>query len=709
MKQLFIRNRHPVVLEVPEPLLEPGNVLVAVAYSLISTGTEISGMGEGKRSAIEQAISEPQKVLKAFDYLKRQGLQRTIAKIQGNLADSTPVGYSCAGTVVQIDTGINDLQIGDFVACGGAGKANHAEWVVVPRNLVVPVPRDVDLRAAASTTIGAIALQGVRRADLRLGEWTAVIGLGLLGQITAQLLRSNGVRVIGFDMDSRRVEVAKSLGMPHGFVPSETDPLKEVFHLTEGHGVDATIITAASKSDEIVQQAMELSRKQGRVVIVGAVGLGLKRSPFYEKEIDLLIARSYGPGRYDPHYEEQGLDYPYGYVRWTENRNMAEYLRLLSEKQVNFDALVEAEYPLNEAEQAYAALQQQENRPIAVVLHYPDAPQRLEPSAKRITLRSTVAKQGIIRLALVGAGEFARGMHLPNLQALSNLYQLKAVVDLRGGNARDTAEHYGASYFTTEYTQVLTDPEIDMVLIATRHSLHSDQAIQAAQAGKAVFVEKPMAIDEEALDRLLAVLKETGVPYMVGFNRRFSPAAWRAKAILNNLPGPYVILYRVNAGYIPKDHWVHSPEGGGRIIGEACHMFDLFQYLVGPACITEVTSTSLVPGVEHLLAADNVSATIRYENGSFATLLYTALGASELGKEYIEIYANGKVLVIDDFRSLNVYGSREKGWKSTIPDKGHFEELKEFARYVRGESQPPISLDEMAETTRVSLLVAKGG
>jgi predicted dehydrogenase/threonine dehydrogenase-like Zn-dependent dehydrogenase len=709
MRQVLLKRGRAIVADVPAPLVEPGCVLVTVAYSLISAGTEISGVQRSGRSLLRKAVEQPEKILKLVDHLRRQGVRRTVSLVRGKVDASAPTGYSCAGTVVQVGSGVTDLQVGDRVACAGAGKANHAEWVVVPRNLVVPVPDAVSLRDAASTTLGAIALQGVRRADPRLGEWVAVIGLGLLGQITAQLLSASGVQAIGSDLDPQRVAKASSLGMPHAFVSTDVQPLEEVRRLTQGHGVDAVIITAAAESDAIVQQAMELARLRGRVVVVGAVGLGLKRSPFYEKELDFLIARSYGPGRYDPRYEDKGLDYPYAYVRWTENRNMAEYLRLLAAGRVNFGALVEVEYPLEEAERAYAALQQPQGRPIAVVLCYPDAPQAAAP-ARRVTLRSSAPAGGRIRVALVGAGEFAKSAHLPNLQQLSALYHLRAVVSRTGSSARGVGEQFGADYVTADYDEVLADPDVDMVLIATRHHLHAGQAIRAAQAGKAIFLEKPMALNLEELERLEAVLQETGVPFMVGFNRRFSLAARRAKEILVGCRGPLMVLYRVNAGYLPPDHWVHTEEGGGRIAGEACHMFDLFQYLVSPARAVEVTCTPLVPKSERLLATDNISTTVRYDDGSVATLLYTALGTPDLPKEHVEIYADGTVLVLDDYRALRVYGSAGKGWKSSVQDKGHLEELRAFARHARGESEPPIPLIDLVETTKLTLIAAgKGG
>ena len=706
MRQVLIKRGSVVVDNVPAPLLDENGILVEVAYSLISTGTEVGGVEQSGKSLVRRALEQPEKVRKLVDHLRRQGIQKTIAKVQGKLGDGAPTGYSCSGIVIQVGKNVTDIESGQRVACAGAGKANHAEIVLVPRNLVVKVPDGCDLKAAASVTLGSIAMQGVRRADPRLGEVVAVIGLGLLGQIAVQLLKAAGCRVIGFDLESRRVKLARQLGMDYGFVPGEVDVENEIRHLTSGHGVDSTIITAASNSDAIVQQAMEITRKKGRVVVVGAVGLVLKRSPFYEKELDFLISCSYGPGRYDQRYEENGLDYPYAYVRWTENRNMAEYLRLVAEGKVNVKAILEREYDVADAPRAYEELRTAPEKPVGVLLSYGfEEEQRDEKMATKVTLKP-FKSSGKINVAVIGAGGFAKGMHLPNLQRLSDLYHLRAIVSATGSNAKATAKQFGADYATTDYDDVLADDTVDMVMICTRHNLHAPMAIKAARAGKAIFLEKPMALNRSELDELVEVLEETKVPFMVGFNRRFSPAARRAREILDGHQSPLMILYRVNAGYLPLDHWVHSEEGGGRIVGEACHMFDLFQYLVSPARVAEVVSTAIVPRAEHISAADNVVATVQYDDGSVGTLLYSALGTSDFSKERVEIYSGGKVLVIDDYRALQVYGASEKGWDAPVQDKGHVEELQAFARYARGDGESPISLAGLVQTTKVSLAVS---
>jgi len=618
-----------------------------------------------------------------------------------------PTGYSCSGTVIQVGSGVDHFQPGDQVACAGAGIANHAEIILVPKNLVVLVPRACDLREAASVTLGAIAMQGIRRADPSLGETVAVVGLGLLGQITVQLLKATGCQVIGIELDPRRITLACELGADFVFNPNKTDVNNEIRHITGDHGVDTTIITAASSSDVIVQQAMEITRKKGRVVVVGAVGLGLKRSPFYKKEIDFLISCSYGPGRYDPLYEDKGLDYPYAYVRWTENRNMQAYLKLIADSKINLEPILEMEYDIAQAPQAYEALQAA-NKPLGVLLRYPvsDA-QKLEKKLETKIVIQSHRITGKIRIAVVGAGNFAKTMHLPNLKKLSDLYHIRAIISGTGSNAEVTARQFGSDYASTKYQDALDDPDVDAVLICTRHHLHARQAIQAARAGKAILLEKPMAVNQNELDQLVEALLQADVPFMVGFNRRFSPAAQRAKEIISNRHNPMMILYRMNAGYLPPYHWTHKDEGGGRIIGEACHIIDLIQYLVDSP-LDAVSAMAVNSKSAHILGDDNVSAIFRYADGSVATLVYTALGAADLPKEYVELYVDGKVLVINDYRSLQILGTSVSSWNSNKQDKGHLQELKEFSAYLSRRKEPPISLSHLCETTQAAFLIAAG-
>lgn len=726
MKQVLIRRGQAMVETVPAPLIEPGHVLIEVAYSLISAGTEVSGLQNSRKSLIQRAKEHPDRIIKILDYLRQQGVQKTVERVRNQLDAALPTGYSCSGIVIQVGSSVTDIQLGDRVACAGAGIANHAQIVLVPRNLLVKVPDGCDLKDAASVTLGAIAMQGMRRADPRLGEIVAVIGLGLLGQITVQLLKAAGCFVVGLDLDHRRVALAKRSGVDHALISSEIDVQAEIRQLTEGHGVDVAIITAASTSDAIVQQAMEITRKKGRVVVVGAVGLGLQRSPFYEKEIDFLISCSYGPGRYDESYEQRGLDYPYAYIRWTENRNLQEYLRLIARGLIKLDTIIEREYAIEQAEQAFAALQADTDKPLGILLHYGinDAVAQTSKRSTRVHLQS-VPVDGRLRLTVVGAGGFARDTLLPLIKQLTGNVQLRAVVSATGSNARAVAEQFGAAYASTSLDDALNDPDTDAVLLATRHNLHAQQVVAALKAGKHVYCEKPLALAEHELAEILACYGymlndfESGqapssasseLPVLaVGFNRRFSPAVQAMKTVTEQRHGPMMMLYRVNAGYLPPDHWVHGPEGGGRLIGEGCHMIDLFQALV-QAPLVEICAQSLYPRAEHVLATDNIATLLKYADGSVATLLYTAMGNLRLGKEYLEVHLEGQTLVLDDFTSLTLYKNRNQKvlWQSAKSDKGHLASLQAFAHAVSIQGAWPIPLHELIEVSRTTLQITRG-
>jgi len=471
MKQVLIKKGEVVVEEVPAPIVNENSVLVEVRYSVISAGTEMAGITTSGESLLQKAMKQPEKVKKAFDMVKTQGLSETITKVKGQLSLGHPTGYSCAGVVIDVGKAVQGIKIGDRVACAGAGHANHAEIISVPRNLVVKIPENLSFDKAASATLGSIAMQGVRRAAPNFGEIIAVIGLGLIGQLTVQLLKIAGCRVIAIDLLKSRVEFAQSLGMDYGIVIDDENPVTEVMKYTSGFGADATIITAATPSNLPVQQAMQMTRKKGKVVVVGDVGLHLKRAPFYEKEIDFLISCSYGPGRYDKMYEGKGIDYPYAYVRWTESRNMQEYLRLLAEGKIDFKALVSREYSIEEAPRAYRELGENKEKPLGVLLRYPDKSETLK-LLERVTITPVILKkEGLINVAFIGAGSFAKSTHLPNLQKLSNLYNIYAVVSATGSNAKEAAKRFKANYCATDYQEVLRDKNVDMVLITTRHNL----------------------------------------------------------------------------------------------------------------------------------------------------------------------------------------------------------------------------------------------
>lgn len=708
MKQILISAGQAKVADVPVPQPDHGQVLVRLLYSLISTGTEMAGVKRSKTTLVQKVLADPAKIGKVLKMAKAQGAQKALLKIQSTQKAESATGYSCCGVVAALGDGAHDpnLKVGDRVACAGAGYAHHAEFVAVPRNLVVKVPEKCSSPDAASVTVGAIALQGVRRAEVRIGETVAVIGLGLIGQITAQLVRAAGCRVIGFDIADSRVQTALALGMDVGGNPAEESLEDTVNRWTDQVGADATIITADSADSTIIQQAMLMTRKKGRVVVVGAVGMDLQRKPFYEKEIDLLISCSYGPGRYDKRYEEQGIDYPLPYVRWTENRNMGAYLRLIAEDRVRFAPLVQQTFPIEAADDAFDSLKGGGERPLAVLIEFPgETPVLTKAGDFRLETTQTL-KGGAVGLGVVGCGSFTEAMHLPNIVSLSGSYTLKALAGRDGVKLRRLGRQFNAGYVTTDYRQILDDPDIDVVLIGTRHNLHAKIVEEAIEAGKAVLVEKPLAVSVEELDRLRRICEERDgdVRLMVGFNRRFAPCVQRAAEILHGRVHPLMIVYRVNAGYVPMDHWVHTEEGGGRIIGEACHMLDAFRFLIGrPAAAVDVAS--IRPQGDGLSPRDNIAATVTYGDGSLATLIYTALGSKEASKETIEIFCDQKILFIDDFKSLTVTGARKAGWHGNRADKGHLAELSAFAAYLEGKAAHPIPLAELFETTALSLTI----
>lgn len=713
MKQVLIRRGKVVVEQVPEPVVEPGTVLVRVDHSCISVGTELSGVQDSGAPLWKKALQRPAAVLKAAEMAATQGLDRTRSHIQGKLSAGQATGYSAAGTVVEVGPGIDDLRIGDRVACAGAQCAHHAEYIRPPRNLVVRIPDGLDFASASTVTVGAIALQGVRRAAPTLGETFVVIGLGVLGQLVIQLLKANGCRVIATDLDADRIATAQALGADVGLNADVDSDVDQVVRLTDGLGADGVIVTAATKSDAVISTAFRMCRKKGRVVVVGDVGLHLNRADIYTKELDFFISTSYGPGRYDQSYEEQGIDYPVGYVRWTENRNMAEYLRLVSERKVNLAPLVGATYDIANAGAAYAALSADApgERPLIVLLSYPQPSAPPSLSRRVANPHASPRRHGVVRTAIVGAGSFAKSMHLPLLQSLHRLFRIEAVVSRSGHNATAVATQFGASYATTDYQTVLDDPDIDAVLIATRHDQHASMALKGLQAGKHVFLEKPLALTAAELERISQFYQSpadaTDVPILLtGFNRRFSPHVARLKEQIRNRSNPLMINYRMNAGYIPLDAWYHGPQGGGRNRGEACHIYDLFVALTGSTAV-DVVARTIRPQTAHYSPSDNFTATVAFADGSLATLTYTALGSRMFPKETMEIFVDGRVLVLDDYRATRTYESGTRERTSKLIEKGHREELQAFGEAIRSGGPWPIPLEEQIEATRIAFEVER--
>ncbi len=705
MKQVLIHNGSAIIAEVPAPSIEAGEVLVRVQASCLSVGTEMSGIRSSAVPLWKRALSQPEKAKALLKMTASTGLRRTWSLVEEKRNATYPTGYSAAGIVEEVGAGVNDIVSGDRVACAGAQYAFHAEFIRVPRNLCTCLPESLDWESASTVTLGAIALQGVRRAQPTLGETFVVVGLGVLGQLTAQLLRVNGCRTIGVDLDQARIALALQQGMDIGLQPD--GDIEQVARLTDGLGADAVIITAATTSDTVVSTAFKMCRKKGRVVLVGDVGLHLNRADFYVKEIDFLISTSYGPGRYDHRYEEQGLDYPAAYIRWTENRNMGEYLRLLSENRVAVQPLVSARYPISESPAAYDSLKTGESKPMMVLLTYPSGGS--EPVRNLRFSEKTTPKPGQIRIAVLGAAGFARSAHLPNLQSLASRYVLQAVVTRTGHTAAAVAKQFGAVYASTDYEAVLADPDVDAVIIATRHHLHGAMALAALQAGKHVLVEKPLALTADELDALDRFVRDTGdkpLPVLLtGYNRRFSPYVLRMADLLKKRSNPFILNYRMNAGYIPADHWVHGSEGGGRNLGEACHIYDLFTCLAN-AKVSAISARSIIPSSQYYGRTDNFVASINFQDGSIATLTYTAMGAKGYPKEMADLYFDGKLAVMEDYRRFEVHGVRGQSLRTSIQQKGLKEELVAFADAVNT-GEWPIPWWQQLQTAQVALAVER--
>jgi predicted dehydrogenase/threonine dehydrogenase-like Zn-dependent dehydrogenase len=740
MRQLVMNMGGVVVARMPRPVAGPGSVLIRVRYSLVSVGTEVAPLRPASVSApdtpavergldrarllkhyMRASLRDPRKAARRLSQMAerrflhaRQTAAATVgvaalapAETSDMNAQGWGIGYSVAGEVVAVGEGVHDLAAGDLVAAAGAGQANHADYVSVPRNLVCRVPAGCEVKHAASATVGAIALQGVRRAAPQLGERVAVIGLGLIGQITVQLLKAAGCRVIGLDLDPERVR--RAIGLGADAAASDVDAFKAtVRDLTGGHGADRTLMTAATKSHAVVNLAMEITRAKGTVVIVGDVGLNVDRATFYRKEIDLLMSTSYGPGRYDVHYEAEGHDYPYGYVRWTLNRNMQAYLELIAVGRMNFEALTDRVVPIDKAPETYTELAKAEGAlPLGVLVEYPDDDDA-GPEPARVTLQGHRRAPGErINYALVGAGAFGTAMLVPQMRKRADRYFLRGVVSRTGTQGSNFARDNQVEVLTSDLGAVLRDPEFHLIVIATRHRDHADQVVQSLGAGKHVFVEKPLAVSWEGLARVVdAYAARDDAPIlMVGFNRRFSPALQAVKERLAGRRSPLMIQYRLNAGYIPLDHWVHGADGGGRNIGEACHMYDVFRFLVG-APVSSVDAAAIDPRDLPYARNDNFTATIAYQDGSVASLMYTALGPKTgLGKEHITVFCDGDAFIVDDFKKLTKASDGSVLWQSSEPDKGHYEELSRLGDAIADGREAPIPFEEIVETSIVALEV----
>ena len=682
MKQVTqrLRDGKIEILDVPAPLLTPATVIVDVRASLLSAGTERTKVETARKSLVGKARARPDQVRQVVEKARRDGLSETIQAVRSRLDEPAALGYSAAGVVVAVGERVSDLQPGDRVACGGGDHAVHAEIDRVPANLCVSVPEGLDFAQAAFATVGSIALHGVRQADVRLGERVAVIGLGLVGQLAAQILRAAGCTVVGIDLSPELVELARRLGAHEAFVRGE---------VRERGDCDSVVITAATGSSDPVELAAALCRDRGRVVVVGDVGMDVPRAAYYDKELELRVSRSYGPGRYDREYEERGLDYPIGYVRWTERRNMSAFLDLVASKQVDVESLITELVPVEQAAEAYERLVGAERSPLGIVLEYAPGPELAPPpQLPPVSSRPSPAVAGVI-----GAGGFATRILIPGLQRAG--FQLRSVASSSGLSARAVADRTGAA--AVQPAEVLADPEIGLVAIATRHDSHAELAAKALRAGKAVFVEKPPALTIEQLEDVRAARTESGGLLAIGFNRRFAPLAAELREHLRT--EPFELVYRVNPGPLPEDHWLDDPEeGGGRLLGEGCHFVDFICWFAGS--LPERVSASMLPEPGRpLAAARGFTVLLDFGPRGRATIVYVADGAASLGKEYVEAHAGGRSATLHDFRSLELHGAGRTRRRSG-GDKGHDAQFTALRRSVAEGGAPghPDPLDSMAVT-----------
>ena len=701
MKQILqnAKTGAVAVTDVPAPIAQPGFVLVRTAASLISAGTERLTVEAAQKNLVSRAIEQPALVKKVLDKARNDGVVATFDAVRSKLGSLTALGYSAAGTVSAIGEGVTDLRVGDGVACAGVGYASHAEVLSVPKNLCVRIPDNVSFDHAAFGTVGAIALQGVRLAEPTLGESIVVIGLGLIGQLVVQLLSANGCRVFGIDLEQQKIDLARQLGADDG-CKSDDDPKTRVLEWSRGRGADAVLITAATSSNEPVELAGEISRPKGRVIVVGAVGLNLPRKPYYDRELTFRVSMSYGPGRYDRNYEERGHDYPFGYVRWTEGRNIEAFLDMISSGRINIDPLITHRFKIEDAERAYQLITGNEPY-LGVVLQY-DATRELETRIELPQKARPAASAKSVRLGLIGAGDYAKSMLLPNFKAAGADFQ--AIATASGVTARSVGEQHGFRSCASGAAGVISDTDVNLVVIATRHGSHADLARQALAAGKHVFVEKPLAVNDEQLDEVLAAAG-VGGEIIVGFNRRFSPLAREALDFFKGRDFPLSINYRINAGRVPRNHWVHDSSEGGRIIGEVCHFVDLIHFLTG-SLTARVFAESVANRNSETTDEDSVFVTLRLADGSNASIAYLAEGDKALPKERVEIFGGGKSFVIDDFRNAAAYeNGREKTTKLREQDKGQRDEIRAVMSVVLDGRPAPITIEDLSRTTRATFRI----
>lgn len=711
MKQVLqsLKTGETSVVDVPCPNVKAGHLLIRTRVSLLSSGTERMLVNFGKANLLDKARQQPDKVRMVLDKIKADGLIPTLESVRNKLDRPLPLGYCNVGKVIEVGAGVTGFKVGDRVVSNGY----HAEVVCVPKNLCARIPDEVNDEAAAFTVIGAIGLQGIRLAQPTLGEAFVVTGLGLVGLVTAQLLKAHGCRVLGIDFDSHRLELARRFGVETVDLSAGEDPVAAALAFSRGRGVDGVLITASTKSSEPVHQAALMCRKRGRIVLVGVTGLELSRADFYEKELSFQVSCSYGPGRYDPLYEEGGQDYPFGFVRWTEQRNFEAVLDMMADRRIDVEPLISHRFPLEEAKKAYE-LVMGAGPSLGILLKYRDESQQsnevLRTSTVELAPRSSIRADSPV-VGFIGAGNYSTQVLIPAFKRAG--VNLEVIASSGGVSGVHAGRKFGFHRATTDTESLLADPALNAVVITTRHDSHAHFVCRALEAGKHVFVEKPLAITERQLAEVIqtyeAVRAKGQAPIlMIGFNRRFAPQVAKMKELLASVHEPKSLIMTVNAGMIPADHWTQDPNvGGGRIIGEGCHFIDLLRFLVGqPIVGVQAAAFGRKPGV--IIPEDKVTITLSFADGSIGTVHYFANGHKSFPKERLEVFCAGRILQLDNFRKLRGYGwpgfSRMNLWSQ---DKGHAAGVKAFVDAIRSGGPSPIPFDEIVEVTRVTFDVAE--
>jgi predicted dehydrogenase/threonine dehydrogenase-like Zn-dependent dehydrogenase len=702
MKQVFRKGlKHIVVDDVPVPPLTPHHVLVNPVYSLISSGTETASIHD--QGLLKELAENPSQLRTIWQTMKMTGPARTLAEVKAKFQEHVALGYAGAGIIVDKHPTVSEVNVGDRVAYGGEGTG-HGETVVVGQNLLVKMPEGVPFNYACFTTLGSIALNAVRISQLGVGEVVAVIGLGLIGQLIAQLARLQGAVVIGIDLREDRVDLARKLGVDFGLV-SGFPLAEEISVLTNGRGADCVIVAAASKSSAPSHLALQSCRDRGRLVIVGAVELDFPWHEMYMKEIKLFMSRAYGPGSYDPEYEQNGHDYPISYVRWTEKRNMEEFLRLVALKRIDLESLVTHEFALEEAALAYQTVMDLSSNSLGVLLRYP-ASESVDPvkdfmPQRRIEVRRTPMTKSELGVAVVGAGNLARWAHLPNLKKIPNV-RLQAVFSNSGARGKTYARRFGANYCSSDYQEILQDPNVDVVMVLSRNQHHYPETLAALEAGKNVFVEKPMALTEEECRTLYRVVRETGKELTVGFNRRFAPFYVEQKRALAGRVGPAVINCRVSSPDISGSYWMADPAIGGAIIGEAVHFIDLMYWLLGAEPVA-VSAYCLPTGSQNPIGENNLVATVLFEDGSIGSLNYSTIGSKRAAGERVEVFAKGMTAIVDDFKRLEIVSTVRRRQSTYWARKGYDIQLESFFSAIRRGGVPDVTVRDGARATIVCL------